>query len=455
MKVLFILFFCGVAAMAQQHQVGVVMPAVQFEEATSYALYLPSSYDASKKYPAVFIFDEDGQGAHAVQRFSIGANLTQTIVVAPNYKFSDSLHLSIKQSAALINNIHDRYAVDLSKIILAGEGRGAIIASTNAHLSQDVRGVIAINNVFIDEKTLDDNSKARFVLLNNDTGRTYYALKEYKKRYSLREKLLGYYEFESTDKWPDAGYLAAALVDILITDATPEETKTFYDSELAFGSVLYKKRKHLEAFAYVSNLKKKYKKALDLDKQKELLATIRANTTYKAKRLQRNTAAFEEQILLEDFSYFIEEDVLKAYFDNLGWWNYQMDELDAVIDSTAQNKFERKSAQRLKSFAQQKAEEKYDFYTQSNGSLEQLLFINILRTLVEPTNQDAFVQCISLSAKEGDVNAALFYLEELLRTGYDDYEKLYEIDGTTALRISEEYNDIIKAYLGKSKFFDR
>lgn len=454
MRILFLLFFFSVATTAQELQKGVVIPAIQLDASTSYAIYLPTSYDASQKYPTVFVFDENGQGAQAVQRFSIGANLTQSIVAAPNYRLSDSLNVSVTQSAHLINTIHEQYAVDISKIILAGEGRGGVTASMNAHLSDDVYGVIAINNVFVDEKILEKNGKARFVILNHDTGGNYYSLQGYKKRFSFREKLLSYYEFESEDRWPDVGYLSAAMIDFLQTGATPEKTKKLYESELSFGNSLYKKRRHLEAFAYVSDLKKQYRKVVDLDDQKELLRTIRANTTYKVRRLQRNAVAYEEQILLEDFNYFIEEDVQKAYFDNLGWWNYQMNELDAIIDSTAQNKLQRKSAQRLQSFAQQKAEQKYDLYTQANGSLEQLLFINILRTLVQPDNQDAFVQCISLSAKEGDVNAALFYLEELLRTGYRDYDKLYDIDGTTALRISEEYNEIVKAYLGKSKFFN-
>lgn len=440
--------------MAQQLQKGVVIPAIQLEDTTSYALYLPTSYDATQQYPVVFVFDEKGQGAQVAQRFAIGANLTQSIIVAPNYKLSDSLNVSIKQSANLINSINDRYAIDLSKIILAGEGRGAIISSTNAHLSEDVFGVIAINDVFIDEKVLEKNSKAKFVLLNLDTGGNYYKLKGFEKRYSFREKLLGYYEFESKDQWPDAGYLSAAMVDFLQASASQEQIQAYYESDLAFGNSLYKRRRHLEAFDYVSDLKKQYKKLVDLDGQKELLGTIRSNATYKVSKLQRNAVSFEEQLLLEDFTYFLDEDVQKAYFDNLGWWNYQMDELDRVIDSTAQHKIQKKTAKRLKSFAQQKVEEKYALYTQANGSIEQLLFINILRTLVNPDNQDAFVHCISLSAKEGDVNAALFYLEELLRTGYKDYDNLYNIDGTTALRISEEYNEIVKSYLGTSKFFD-
>lgn len=131
-----------------------------------------------------------------------------------------------------------------------------------------------------------------------------------------------------------------------------------------------------------------------------------------------------------------------------------MEALDAKIDSTSRNAQERKSALRLKSYVKGKVEENYELYAQNNASFEQLLFLNILRTLVQPNNQEAFLNVISLSAKEGDTNAALFYLEELLRTGYSDYESLYTIEGTTAVKITQEWNEVIKAYLGKSKYYN-
>lgn len=375
-------------------------------------------------------------------------------MVAPNYVFADSLNLSIKESSHLINTIYKRFEINDDKIILAGIGKGGLLASTNAHLSPDVLGVIAINDVFVDEKILNKNSKADFVILSKDTGKNFYKLKGIDNVYSFREKLKGYYEFESENEWPDAGYLSAAMVDLLQENASLDVIQKFYETDIAFGNFLYKKRKHLEAYDFVLDLKKQYKKHVDLDEQKELLKTIRGNSTYKLSKIYRNNARFDEQLLQQDILFFLDEDVLKAYFDNLGWWNYQMDEIDMTIDSTGTNAQERKSAQRLKSFMKSKVEQKYTLYSQNNGSLEQLLFINILRTLVNPENQEAFVNIISLSAKEGDDNAALFYLEELLRTGFTDYERLYSIEGTTALRISEEWNSIIKDYLGKSKYYD-
>ena len=456
MRLLVFLFFCGLAAFGQDLQKGVVIPAIQLEESReeTFALFLPIDYDESQEFPVVIIFDDTGKGAEAVQQFSIAANLTKSIIVAANYKFSDSLNISVKQSAALINKVYQNFSADISKLILAGEGRGALIASTSAHLTSDVFGVIAINDIFVDEKILKKNPNVNFVILNNDVGSQYYKLRGLKGRYSFREKLLGYYEFESMDSWPDKGYLAAALVDLLQASSSLDEIQEYYKSDLAFANSLYSQRRHLEAFAFTSDIKKQYKKSVDIANQKLLSKKIRSNSTYKSNKLLRNAVLFEEQLLLDDFNFFMEEDVQNAYFDNLGWWNFQMDELDAVIDSIARNRQSRKAAKRLKSYVQERVEAKHILYSQNNGSLEQLLFINILRTLVNPSNQEAFINIISLSAKEGDDNASLFYLEELLRSGYTDYDSLYSIDGTTALRISEDWNEVVKAYLGKSKYYD-
>ena len=456
MRLLILILFCGFASMAQELQKDTVIPAIQLDDTDekSYALYLPESYKESQTFPIVFVFDDKGRGVEAVQQFTKGAALTQSIIISPNYVFSDSLNVSVNESASLINTVFNRLSVRQDRIILAGKDRGALIASTNAHLSEDVYGVIAINDVFINEKVLNKNHKVSFVILNNDTGREYYKLRDINSSYSFREKLKGYYEFESEDEWPTADYLSTALIDLLYEDGSQENIKKYYESDLTLGEGLYADYKHLEAYDFVYDLKKQYKKYSDLNNQKELLKKIRTNTLYKLNKIQRNQARFEEQLLRQDVYFFLEDDAAQAYFDNLGWWNYQMDEIDATIDSTSTNAQQKKSAKRLKGFMQSQVEEVYEQYNVATSSLEQLLFINILRTLVDPTNQKAFINVISLSAKEGDTNAALFYLEELLATGFTDYDRLYRIEGTTALRISEEWNTIIKDYLGESKYYN-
>ncbi len=458
MRNIFFLLFIITSVSAQDGiRPGMVTPAVQLspDSDLTYAIYLPSDYDASATYPTVFMFEQAGNGAKAVQQFAIAAALTQSIVVSPNSPVSDSLAIGLRQSAQFINTIYKTYAVDKSKIVLAGNGKGAMVATSSAQLNDDILGVIAIDDAFIDLQLLTKKSSTIYVLLSGDEGPSYYKMKALRNVLKIKDALAGYYLYEGYQTLPASGYLSSALTTIYLEkQLDPTAVTRYFESDLAFGELLYKQRKPLAAFSFVSGLKAKYKKKVDdLDAQKELLRTIRGSKNFKVQRSQRNNLREAEQFLAEDFSYYLEEDVGNAYFDNLGWWNFQMNELDAKIDSTARNLQDRKAAVRLKKYVQAITEDKYIQIKKANPSIAQLLFVNVLRTLVNPNNADAFLQAISYSAIEGDDNAALFYLEELLKMGYKDYDALYAIEGTTALRLDEDFNLIIKAYLGKSKYY--
>lgn len=452
----FFLFLSAIVYSQSGITPGVVIPKVQFDAGTdeTYALYIPRTYDKTKKYPAVFIFNNTDQTSKVVQQFTIGAELTESIIIGANYKMSDTLNVGLKQSEQLINAALNQFSIDPSQIILAGIDNGALIASTSAHLSENVYGIIAVGNVFIEKKTLQKNSAAKFSLLSSNEGPHFYKLEAYGTAYGLDNIIKGYHVYDGKE-WPEAGYLSAALTDIIITDTTEvSQVESFYKSDLAFAKKLYAQNLHIEAFEFTKALKDKYKRTVDLDEQKDLLKEIRADRAFKFKKVREATARNAEELLVQDLNYYLTEDSQNAFFDNLGWWSYQMDDIDIKIDSTSSNKEERKSAIRLKNYLVKAVEEKYDVFEIGQASTEQLLFVNILRTLVDPINQEAHLKVIALSAKEGDYNAALFYLEELMKTGYDDYERLYTIDDTIALRTGVEFNEIVKAYLGKSKYYD-
>ncbi|MFT6600915.1 MAG: hypothetical protein ACJAZZ_000033 [Dokdonia donghaensis] len=434
---------------------GMVHPKVKQDPTSNktYAIYLPRDYDAQSKYPVVFVFDEKGRGDLITQQFSIGAALTSSIVIGANYELDSTIKPALKQMEELINRSYDEYAIDRDKIILAGFGYASLVTSTSAQLSNSTYGLIAVGDAFLDKKLLSKNPKLKVSILSPDEGKQFYKLRAYGTGYSLDKFIKGYHVYDGGDL-PESGYLATALTDILIDeDVEKERLQQFYDTDMAFADLLYKKQKHVYAYNFVTALKDKYKKILDIDSQKELAKEIRFNKAFRAKRDRSTVITYGEGLLAEDFKYYLAEDTQKAFFDNLGWWSYQMDELDVKIDSTASSKQERKAAIRLKGFVQNSVEQQYEIVKAQNSTPEKLLFVNILRTLVNPSNQDAFIQVIGLSAREGDTNASLFYLEELLKSGYTDYDNLYAIPYTTALRIGPEWNEIIKDYLGKSKYY--
>src|SRR5215204_6604614 len=54
-----------------------------------YALYLPSTYGASRRWPVLFVLDPRGRAREALERFRLGAERTGMIVVSSYDSRSD------------------------------------------------------------------------------------------------------------------------------------------------------------------------------------------------------------------------------------------------------------------------------------------------------------------------------------------------------------------------------
>jgi len=202
MRLLFLFLFCFTSAFSQQSLTpGVVIPAVKWDASSSdtYALYLPREYNTEKQYPIVFIFEATGEGAKAVQQFTIASELTGSIIVAPNVAVSDNLQTALKDSEQFINNIYELFPVDKTKIVLAGNDRGSLLACTSAHVTSDVLGVIAINNAYMDLQLLRKKVRAKFVLINGDEGDQYYKMNRLGNIFRNKESLVGFYDYEGDE----------------------------------------------------------------------------------------------------------------------------------------------------------------------------------------------------------------------------------------------------------------
>ncbi len=456
MRYLYLFLLIAFSAHSQTDLIkGAVIPEMDMEsnKKQTYAVYLPRTYDLSKTYPAVFVFDTEGRGASAVQQFTIAAALTESIIIGANYKLDNELEVSFKQVTHLITRVKENYAVDDSKIILSSNDDNNLLLSSFLKNTTDIYGIIAINNLVLNKQILSKNPTIKIAVISGDETPSFYTLQSYSNHKDYKDFIVDYQTYDGAG-WPQAGYLSGALTSILISEVTPiEKVSEYYKSDIEFAELLYRRQKHLYAYDFVDHLKNKYKSILDINTQKELKKTIRNNATYKLKKSEKTIVNYSEKSLAQDFKYYLLEDSKNAFFDNLGWWSSQMDALDMTADSTAQSTQIRKSAIRLKAYVQDLVEQQYQANNNKNQTVEKSLFINILRTLVDPNNQEAFINVISLSAREADYNAAYFYLEELLKSGYSNYDMLYEIPYTNAILIGPEWNEIIKTYLGKSKYY--
>jgi dienelactone hydrolase len=133
---------CG--SQAQTTASGVVHPSVTVaaDASNSYALYLPSTYSAQKRWPLLLVFDPFGRGQTGVELFHRAAEKYGFIVVGSN----NSRNFQDPSAAIrlLWADVKERYAIDPRRIYTAGLSGGARVAASIALACKScVAGVIA------------------------------------------------------------------------------------------------------------------------------------------------------------------------------------------------------------------------------------------------------------------------------------------------------------------------
>ena len=143
-------------------------------------------------------------------------------------------------------------------------------------------------------------------------------------------------------------------------------------------------------------------------------------------------------------------DILTNNFDNIGWWAEQMENLKA--GQQQKNTIERNMAYRLENYLNDLVSATYKNVMVSESFIDTKIFISILKTIVDKQNPEGYLSIIQLAGHDGDAGTAMLYLEDLLKTGYKDFDRLYTIEGILDLQMSTEFNLLIEEYGGEAKY---
>jgi pimeloyl-ACP methyl ester carboxylesterase len=106
--------------------------ACRADPTRSYALYLPSGYDASRPWPVVFALDPAARGRVPVERFREAAETYGYVVAGSNDSRNGPLEPSARALAAVIEDTWSRLRLDERRFYLAGFSGGARAASVFA-----------------------------------------------------------------------------------------------------------------------------------------------------------------------------------------------------------------------------------------------------------------------------------------------------------------------------------
>jgi len=112
------------------------------EEQQSYALYLPPQYEPERTWPILYCLDPGAHGRIPVERFAEAAGRAGWIVVGSNNSRNGPIEIAREAIRWMLDDTHQRFSIDDSRIYTAGFSGGARIALAWAAGSR-VSGVIA------------------------------------------------------------------------------------------------------------------------------------------------------------------------------------------------------------------------------------------------------------------------------------------------------------------------
>jgi predicted esterase len=135
----------GNPASATPVEKGKIIPKVtcQKDYTVSYALYLPKSYTAVRKYPVIITFDPHGTGILPLERYKDLADKYGYILMGSNdSKNGQDMNTSGVIIDALVSETSGRYSIDSTRVYVMGFSGGARIACIIGLYQGGVAGII-------------------------------------------------------------------------------------------------------------------------------------------------------------------------------------------------------------------------------------------------------------------------------------------------------------------------
>lgn len=459
---LLLTIFCTFSVFSQQIVLkkGEIIDNLSVNDSTknTYSLYIPKTFSMDKKWPLLMIFDTEGNEKKALSMFVVAAEKEGYVLAAPKLLDSISLTKNMVVAGQAIQKVTSLLPIHNDRVYAAGEDSGGQFASLVPILINGVNGAISIGASLSNSELINVKKPFHFVgMVSKENFNYSFMLTDTKllDRYKFPNQVL---LFDGNGDWPGVDYLEKGMqlftLDAMGRKWIPQDTSYIekaYQEDLAKLNQLKSIGDLLWAEQYMTEMMSMYGALRNMDSLRSVQRDLRRNKDFKTLKRAENAAFLKESMLKEDYQYYMEEDVYTHNFNNLGWWNHQMGEIEKFISGS--KPYEKQMGHRLKGFVNALAEDYIDIIASEKVVDEDALaFLYMLKTILEPDNYEYYLKTISLSAKNDDFGTSLFYLEELLKKGFKDKEKLYSLENTALFRITPEFNELVSKYLKDARY---
>ena len=440
---------------------GTIIDSVPISETSkeSFSLFLPTKFEANKNWPILFLFDMYGQNRRTMSMFLQAAENRGFILASPT-QVHDSVSLSnnVLIAQRTIEKATGLLPVNSSRIYTGGHQGGGRFANLLPILIKNIEGVLSINASLANTELLTGKVRFQHVVLVDPSNYTYPDVFQDAKILNKLRIPNFILDFKGSGGWPEHADLEKALwyfdlaaVKKQSVQIDKTEIEAQYKAEMDLVRSLKDSGNYLMAEQETMAMIKAYRLLVDTDSLREHQKLLKKERGYRSAKRNENAAFFKESLLREDYVYYLEEDLLTYNFNNLGWWSYQMQQIKGFKKGDTQA--ERRMGERLDGFVNALVDDNIDVVKSDKSVNEEaLVLLLMLKTITEPGEMDHYLKVVSLAAKNEDYGTALFYLEEALKNGFTDAEKLYRLEHTALFRITPEFNALVTKYLKDARY---
>ncbi len=453
----------GVPANAQELALkkGIVMDSLPVNDsiARQIILYLPQDFDAGQEWPVLFLCDVEGDRTKKLRYLKVAAD-KNGYILASSRALKDSLSLTNKilTISKTFDELKDLLPLDLDRVYTMGYDTGGQLATIVPSMLRGVNGVLSVASSLPNLDLINPKEPFDFVgvLGRGDYQYTYMLESEV----SLDQRKVPNYTLYHPEghQWPDLVYLDLGMQMLTLMGmkraAIPRGDQVIQSAYTDYQNAILELEQTgqlILAYHYSEQGESVFKALTDTDWFKDKKKSIRKSRVYKNQKREWDAVRLNELVLAGDYMFYLEEDVLSFNLDNLGWWNYQMGKITKYKQSAKRE--EQLLGERLDGYLNALVEEYLELSGQEpNPDYDGLILLNMLKTITAPEDYEHYLQVISLTAKYSDFGTSNYYLEALLKKGYTDADKLYNLPHTGLLRISPEYNALIAQYIGEARY---
>jgi len=273
----------------------------------SYALYLPSTFSATRKWPIVYLFDPFARGEVSVEAARTAAEKFGYILVASNNSRNGPMAESTAAANAVWKDAQEKLPVEERRRYLAGMSGGARLVTAIA-LSCDgcAAGVIANAAGFPIGKAPLPNMKFAYFGAVGNADFNYGEFVELRRKLEEAGAQYRIRVFDGQHGWapPDVWLEALNWMDIRAMAAgvlprDPARIRQTADEELAKARDLQAKNSLLAAVRQYQSLVRDFKGLTDVSSAENSLIELAKNKEVKAEQKQE-ASALEQQARISD-----------------------------------------------------------------------------------------------------------------------------------------------------------